>query len=202
MVWTAQTSKGYEAQKCRYRVASFLRGRGLDIGCGSEKVCKEAIGIDVAPGADITLDLSADRALDLFGDGAFDYVFSSHCLEDFNCTAAILKEWWRVIRPGGYLVLYLPDRKFYPQKGTAGANPNHQHDFEWPDIWAILKKFGNVKLISATEHSESNEYSFQMVCQKTFGLYKGYCSGCPYTKSSVWRFSRDILDRLLRRRLV
>ncbi|MHC4156225.1 MAG: methyltransferase domain-containing protein, partial [Planctomycetota bacterium] len=173
MVWTPETSKGYEAQKCRYRIASYLRGTGLDIGCGNQKVCEKAIGIDIeGSAADIKLDISADSALGMFADGAFDYVFSSHCLEDFKCTEPILREWWRVIKPGGHLVLYLPDRKFYPQAGTAGANRNHQQDFEWPDIWAILKKFGNVKLVSATEHNESNEYSFQLVCRKTQGLLK------------------------------
>lgn len=199
-MWNSQLSQGYEAQKCRYRVASYLRGRGLDIGCGNQKVCSEATGIDIAgTAADIKLDLSADNALYLFADGVFDYVFSSHCLEDFKCTKEILAEWWRVIKPGGHLILYLPDKKFYPNVGTAGANPNHQQDFEWQDIWAILKKFGNIKLISATEHNQSNEYSFQMICRKTFGIYKGRCFDCPYKKSSAWRLWKDWSGKVFRR---
>ncbi|HUV65523.1 MAG TPA: methyltransferase domain-containing protein [Sedimentisphaerales bacterium] len=173
MTWTAQTSQGYEAQKCRYRIASYLRGTGLDLGAGDGKVCKEAIGIDIGgTAADIKLDLSEDRALGIFADGSFDYIFSSHCLEDFKCTEAILREWWRVIRPGGHLILYGPDRDYYPNVGTTGANPNHQVDLYWQDVWKILEGFGNAKKISASRHNDSNEYSWQLVIQKKQGLLK------------------------------
>lgn len=173
MVWTPEISKGYEARKCRYRIASYLRGRGLDIGCGAEKVCAGAIGVDLlGAAAEIKLDLSADRALAMFADGAFDYVFSSHCLEDFKCTEPILAEWWRVIRPGGHLILYGPDPDYYPRKGTPGANVNHEVDLYWQDVWKILKGFGNATKIAATRHNDSNEYSWQLVVHKDRGLLK------------------------------
>ena len=173
MVWTPETSKGYEAQKCRYRIASYLRGTGLDIGCGDEKVCEAAIGIDIAGrGADIRLDISADGALGMFADGVFDYVFSSHCLEDMPCTRDTLKEWWRVIKPGGHLILYGPDPDFYPRKGTAGANPDHQVDLYWQDVWNITAEFGNAKKLAASRHNESNEYSWLLVIQKKQGLLR------------------------------
>jgi len=173
MVWTPETSRGYEAQKCRYRVASFLRGRGLDLGAGQEKICSDAIGVDISgKAAEIKLDLSADHALGIFSDGAFDYVFSSHCLEDFKCTRAILEEWWRVIRPGGHLVIYCPDPDYYPRKGTAGANPNHQVDLYWQDVWSIINDFGNAQKISSSRHKESNEYSWQLVIRKKKSLLK------------------------------
>jgi ADP-heptose:LPS heptosyltransferase/predicted SAM-dependent methyltransferase len=167
MVWTPNTSQGYEAQKCRYRIASYLTGTGLDMGCGNQKVCDSAIGIDIAgQAADIKVDLSADHSLSLFTDSSMDYVFSSHCLEDFKCTEAILEEWWRVIKPGGYLILYGPDPDFYPRVGTAGANPNHQVDLYWQDVWKILEDLGKARKISATRHNESNEYSWQLIVQK------------------------------------
>jgi ADP-heptose:LPS heptosyltransferase len=173
MVWTPETSQGYEAQKCRYRIASFLRGRGLDLGCGDEKVSPGAIGIDCSgKAANLQLDLSQDHALGLFSDGVFDYIFSSHCLEDFRATDAILAEWWRVIRPDGHLILYGPDPDYYPHVGTAGANPHHQHDLYWQDVWKILDSFGNARLISATRHHESNEYSWQLIARKREGFLK------------------------------
>lgn len=178
-MWNSQTSQGYEAQKCRYRVASYLRGNGLDIGCGNEKVCSEATGIDIAgTAADIKLDLSADNALSIFADGVFDYVFSSHCLEDFKCTKEILAEWWRVIKPGGNLILYGPDPDYYPRVGTAGANTNHQCDLYWQDVWAIIKKFGNAKLVHGSRHNESNEYSWQLIVRKRVGLLRRILPAC------------------------
>ncbi len=171
-MWTPETSQGYEAQKCRYRIASYLRGRGLDIGCGNEKICADAIGLDMGGKADIRLDLSADHALGLFSDGVFDYVFSSHCLEDFKATESILAEWWRVLRPEGHLILYGPDPDYYPHIGTVGANPNHQHDLYWQDVWKILEGFGNAQLVSASRHNQSNEYSWQLIIRKRYGFLK------------------------------
>jgi len=42
-------------------------------------------------------------------DGCFDFVLSSHCLEHLANPLAALREWHRVTRDGGHLVLILPD---------------------------------------------------------------------------------------------
>lgn len=51
------------------------------------------------------------EATDLHGvpDAAYDFVLSSHCLEHVANPLAALAEWRRVVRPGGALVLLLPD---------------------------------------------------------------------------------------------
>jgi len=166
-MWTPETSCGNEAAKCRGRVVSFLVGRGLDIGCGDEKVVPAAIGVDIAgKAADIRLDLSEPNALRMFADGAFDYVFSSHCLEYFHDTEGVLREWWRVLKVGGYLILYGPDPDFYPRVGQQGANPNHKKDLYWQDVWNIVRSFGGATRVSASRHNEGNEYSWQLVVKK------------------------------------
>ena len=172
-MWSPETSQGYEASKCRHRVVSFCRGVGLDIGCGSEKIVPSAIGVDMyGKEADINVDMNAINPLQIFTDGFFDYVFSSHCLEDFKCTDGVLREWWRVIKPGGYLILYGPDPDYYPRIGTPGANPTHERDLYWQDVWKILKGFGNAKRISASRHNDSNEYSWLLVTQKRMAFLK------------------------------
>ena len=42
-------------------------------------------------------------------DAAYDFVLSSHCLEHTANPLAALREWRRTVRPGGHLVLLLPD---------------------------------------------------------------------------------------------
>lgn len=170
-MWSPQTSQGFEVKKCRHRLISLCRGAGLDLGCGDEKIVESAVGIDIGgKAADINLDLSANDSLAMFSDNYFDYVFSSHCLEDFEYTEAILKQWWRIIKPGGHLMLYCPDPDYYPRVGTAGCNPNHQKDLYWQDVWKIIKGFGGAKQISASRHNESNEYSWQLVAKKKNGF--------------------------------
>lgn len=166
-------SRGFEASKCRNRIVSYLRGVGLDLGCGDEKIVPGAIGIGKAGGAiNFQLDLSANDSLGMFSDNYFDYVFSAHCLEEFMATEGILRDWWRVIKPGGYLILYVPDPDFYPRIGTPGCNPGHKRDLYWQDAWKILKKFGNTKKVSASRHNLSNEYSWLLVVKKTFGFLR------------------------------
>lgn len=168
-MWDPKLPEGNEMVKCRRRVASFIRGAGLDLGCGKAKVCETAIGIDNAhKEADVGIDLGALDALRIFSDGVFDYVFSSHCLENFTTTEAVLDEWWRVIKAGGHLILYGPDPDYYPKIGTEGADVNHKKDLYWEDVWEILKGFGNAKLVQSSRHDESNEYSWQLIVRKKF----------------------------------
>lgn len=51
------------------------------------------------------------EATDLHGvpDAAYDFILSSHCLEHVANPLAALAEWRRVVRPGGALILLLPD---------------------------------------------------------------------------------------------
>ena len=83
-MWSAKNElQGTEVSKCRHRIVSFLDGIGLDLGCGNEKICKDAIGIDITPQkgvTDLVLDLSANDSLGIFADDYFDYIFSAHLL--------------------------------------------------------------------------------------------------------------------------
>ncbi len=173
-MWTKELPDGYESRKCRYRVASICRGVGLDLNVRDEKIVPTALGVCKArnPKADITLDVSANDGLGLFSDNQFDYVFDAHQLGDFSCTKAILKEWWRVVKPGGFLILYEQDKDYYPLVDTPGADALRRKDLYWEDAWTVLESFGNAELFSSSRHNESNEYSWQLVVRKKFAITK------------------------------
>lgn len=170
-MWTKDLPNGYESRKCRYRVVSLCRGLGLDLNVRDEKIVPTAIGICKVrnPKADMQLDISANDGLGIFSDNQFNYVFDSHQLGDFTCTEAILKEWWRVVKPGGFLILYEQDKDYYPLVDTPGADAMRRKDLYWEDAWATLDSFGNAELFSSSRHNESNEYSWQLVARKKFG---------------------------------
>ena len=50
--------------------------------------------------------------LPMLGDGSEDFVLCSHLMEHLADPIRALKEWWRVLRPGGLLLLILPDRRY------------------------------------------------------------------------------------------
>jgi predicted SAM-dependent methyltransferase/ADP-heptose:LPS heptosyltransferase len=174
MTWSLHTSQGFEADKIRFEVLPYLSRGGLDIGCGARKVWPHLIGIDsgkdtelfgVAMKPDIVVG-NAER-LKMFADNAIDNVFSSHLLEHIENWQAALTEWWRVVKPGGHLVLYLPHADHYPNIGEPGANPDHKHDFIPDDLLDYFRlAWPDWTLIENQTRSEDNEYSFLLVLRK------------------------------------
>ncbi|WP_414663855.1 methyltransferase domain-containing protein [Horticoccus sp. 23ND18S-11] len=71
------------------------------------------------------VDFLADaRALPL-PDGTLDYLCSSHVLEHLPDPIAALHEWHRVLRPGGWLYLVVPDKRFTFDEPRATTSCEH-----------------------------------------------------------------------------
>lgn len=172
MVWKKDDPCGGESFKVMWELPQYTSGRGLDLGCGPSKAFPHFIGVDnytekAMFGIDMKPDVVCDcTKLDLFGSASMDFVFSSHLLEHLQDTQAVLREWWRVIKPGGYLILYLPHKDLYPNVGTEGANPDHKHDFTPDDIADAMRDVGAWDLIRNETRDKEREYSFFQVYKK------------------------------------
>jgi SAM-dependent methyltransferase len=59
-------------------------------------------------------------------DASFDFVHSSHCLEHLVDPYAGLASWFRVLRPGGHLIITVPDEDLYEQ-GEFPSTFNRDH---------------------------------------------------------------------------
>jgi len=173
MVWTMENSVGREADKIACLAVPYTQGKCLDVGAGFSKCWPGMIGIDNCqdyggqrpPGVDFVCE---GTNLSLFVSESMDGVFSSHYLEHVVDYKACLKEWWRVIKPGGYLTLYLPHKNLYPNIGTEGANPDHKHDFMPRDIIETMREIApSWTLLEDEVRDRANEYSFFQVYKKT-----------------------------------
>jgi predicted SAM-dependent methyltransferase len=164
MTWKVDIPYRYNVEKCRFRLIPYCQGVGLDIGCGPEKIRPEAIGIDMDGHGDLNFDVS--RGLLVLADESFDYVFSSHCLEDMEYPETTLKDWWSKIKVGGHLVLYLPHKDFYPNIGQEGCNIRHKHNFLPEDITDMMDKFATYTILHQKVCSAKDEYSFEFVFKK------------------------------------
>ncbi|MDD5261036.1 MAG: methyltransferase domain-containing protein [Methylacidiphilales bacterium] len=162
-----------ETSKCRLRLARFCTGYGVDLGFGGDPITSQAIRVDspmpYANTGTASVQLGGDATrLHWFRDGVLDYVYSSHLLEDFEDTKAVLREWVRVLKPGGNLVLFCPDEQVYRQhcKATGQVyNENHKHpDFSLEKAKALLSEIGGVKFIHETPLVDI--YSWDLVAQK------------------------------------
>lgn len=173
MAWSPDTPECNESGKIVWELVPYTRGRGLDLGCGSNKGFPHFIGVDNYKdtqlfGLQMKPDVVVDTCerLPMFGSAAFDFVFSSHLLEHIEDYKSALKEWWRLIKPNGYMVLYLPHKDFYPNVGKKGANPDHKHDFLPKDISDAMCSIGGWDLIRSDDRNEGSEYSFFQVYKK------------------------------------
>ncbi len=169
MVWSVTNAQCNESKKIVWEVAKYLRGRGVDLGAGDFKVLPHVISVDNGNhqqfGFTLPPDVKSDcEKLDIFASQSLDFVYSSHLLEHIEDTAATLKEWWRLLKQGGYMVLYLPHKAFYPNIGEFGANPDHKHDFLPEDI--IGKMPDGWDLVENQDRNEDEEYSFLLVFKK------------------------------------
>jgi len=168
-----------ETDTCRERLACYCKGVGLDVGFGGCAIVPSAMCLDRE-------ELNPQRAknqhaspthlvgdaedLCWFKDGVLDYVYSSHCLEDFYDTKKVLTEWFRVIKPGGYLVLFLPDEQVYRSVTPEGyRNSAHKHaNFGLDYMKGVLREMGFADTAIAYElwPVPNNLYSFDLVVQK------------------------------------
>lgn len=105
-----ETFKACSRRECEGFFDAYCQGKGLDIGYGGDPVLPNVQGWDYEHGDAYQL-----RGLD---DASFDFVCSAHLLEHLPDCELALRNWWRVLKPGGHLILYVPHRDLYEKKNT------------------------------------------------------------------------------------
>ena len=172
MTWNKSDPQGNESKKVVWEVAPYLRGRGLDIGAGDFKVLPHVISVDNCHhntfGYNIRPDIFVQTAADLsvFASQSMDFIYSSHLLEHMEDPAATLKEWYRVVKPGGYLILYLPHEDHYPKIGEDGANPDHKFNLNNQLVHKWMEDLPAWDLVEDQVRSLDKEYSFLQIYKK------------------------------------
>lgn len=110
-------------------VPRWLRGRGTEIGAfkspipGIRPVYVDKF--DHYAGEKCLADLRGDANSLPFPDESLDYVATSHVLEHLANPIAALKEWCRVLRPGGIIYLVVPDKKYTWDRTRATTTVEH-----------------------------------------------------------------------------
>jgi len=143
----------------------FLRGRVIDIGCGPDLIVPHAEPFDLEHG-------DAQQLASLRPIGEYDAVCSSHCLEHMRDVPAALAQWWALVRPGGHLVLVVPDEDLYEQGGWPSLfNSDHKATFRmgkaetWSpvsyDIVELVRALPGSQIVSCERHDHNYDYSLR-----------------------------------------
>ena len=179
-----ETTKAHSRRVKEGFFEKYCKGAGLDIGFGSDLITKDAKGYDFEHGN--------AQYLKGIKDSSYDFVYSSHTIEHLPNPSEGVKNWFRVVKPGGYLIIYLPHRDLYEKKKTLPSrfNPNHHHFFlvdrdEEPDTIGIIplieRTLNDFDIVYAKECSEGHsitepeihsdgEFSIEVVVSKTDNL--------------------------------
>lgn len=155
----ADVGNGNNAAKIKYHIVRYTRGTVLDIGAGPFKAFPHFLSVDNRSelaeynwSPDINCDASR---LDIIASNSVDAVFSSHLLHLLEDQVSALGEWWRTIKIGGYLVLYLP----YIDRAKRECIPK--------DIISIFKNnAGDWDLIESETRLDEGDKCFLQVYKK------------------------------------
>lgn len=63
-------------------------------------------------------------------DNSYDFVTSSHCLEHLHNPMEGIQNWFRILRPGGHLIITIPEEDLYEQ-GTWPSDKNLDHKYSF-----------------------------------------------------------------------
>lgn len=171
MTWNPDNIYGCEAAKIAPLVVHYLQGRCLDIGSGPGSVWPQVTGIDLGhnQGVPVT-DLMMDGTnLCTFADNSIDGIFSSHMLDKIEKSKvpAVLREWTRVLKPGGYLVLYLPAASLIPE---GEGHPDTKWKATPDDIESVLRERGDYRqaweVVERESRNDNDEASLWLVYRK------------------------------------
>jgi len=143
----------------------YLRGDVLDVGAGGDLVCEWARGFDREDG-------DANVVHQYFPAESFDAVHSSHCLEHMLDPPAALRSWWQLVKPGGFLILVVPDEDLYEQGIWPSAfNDDHKFTFRldsplsWSpvsfDVKALCESLDDAEVVSVQRQDINYDRSLQ-----------------------------------------
>lgn len=105
----------------------YFVGHGIDIG-GKPDPLALYVGMFTRMGSVKTWDWEDGDAQHLasIADETLDFVHSSHCLEHLVDPRQGLEHWFRALKPGGHLVITVPDEDLYEQ-GVFPSTFNRDH---------------------------------------------------------------------------
>ncbi len=154
-------------------IEKYFSGRVIDIGCGVDRVTDLAEPFDLEHG-------DAGNILEYRTVDSYDAVHSSHCLEHMTNVPEALKQWWALVKPGGYLILVVPDEDLYEQgRFPSVFNTDHKATFRidkrdsWSsasyDLRSLLEALENIEIISIERQDTGYDYKIQSKRVSGFG---------------------------------
>lgn len=195
-----------------HEAAKIVSGNVLEIGTGSGygveiispvagrfvTVDKFATGLDLSGYPNVEFRRMEVPPLTGFDDGTFDYVISFQVIEHIKKDRRMIEEMFRVLKPGGGLVISTPNRKM-----SLTRNPWHVREYTLHELRELLSAgFTDVEMHgvfgedNVMEYYENNKKSVARIARyDVLRLQK-------WLPRALLRIPYDILNRMNRRKLL
>lgn len=124
-----------KASKRRFNLGKFhsnyFVGTGIDIGAGGDTVGNyRHVFRGMGPVRGWDLPDGDAQYLQTITDNTFDFAVSSHSLEHMVDVPTALRNWIRVVKPGGYIIIAVPDEEMYERnRWPSISNDDHKWSF-------------------------------------------------------------------------
>lgn len=99
---------------------------------------------------------------------SLDFVYSSHLLEDYLEWEPVLKEWVRVIKIGGKLIIMIPDKDRWSAAIANGQPPNcsHKHESHPGEVSEYAERIGCKVIEDRFTNTTPEDYNVLAVLEK------------------------------------
>lgn len=192
------------------------KGHLLELGCGSGQILKrmqqmgwQVEGVDFDSSA---VENARSKGLKVhFGtleaqnypDNKFDVIFMSHLLEHIHDPLRLLKDGYRILKPGGQLILVTPNNeslghKFFKEAWRGLEVPRHLYLFTLKTLQELSRKAGfKVKNGKITVRNARGIYLASRSIQKAAraGRSEAFVSD-PNIQAEIWQFVEWIMYKL------
>lgn len=165
-----ESSKSYEDKIRSGFFDKYMSGQGLSIGSKGDQPDKDTVLSILPTGIDVGLDFPKYDGIHLpFADNSQDWIYSSHVYEHITDRITTIKEWYRVLKVEGYLIIIVPHKYLYERRNSKPSRWNGDHK-EFFTISNLVKEI--------EEALEPNSYRIRVAEDSD----KGYDYSVPLTQ--------------------
>lgn len=119
----------------------YINGKGIDIGCGRTYKYSDDLRIHQSALAH-DKDICDAHLMETFKDEEFDYVYASHVLEHLEDPRLAIKNWFRICKKGGYMIIVVPLFYRFEKKDSLPSlwDKTHKKFYSFANFFEDLEK--------------------------------------------------------------
>lgn len=122
-----ETQKAHKRRKDLGWFDKYIKGHVIDIGAGRFESMGEDLVIPNAVSHD--KDICDAHTMEVYAPNTFDCVHASHVLEHLIAPTIAIKNWFRICKPNGHIVISVPHRDIYERRVFLPSRWNPDHKF-------------------------------------------------------------------------